>query len=278
MKVIHQSVVIIPLYKEALNETETFSFNRTLEILYQHPVIIICPESLAQNFNQQKLGWPHPNINIQSFANTFFLGIAGYNRLLKSRFFYESFKQFEYMLLVQTDALIITDQLIDWCQKGYSYIGAPFFVGFANPSRPLTFFGVGNGGISLRRIPDFIKAASPLLYIPNTLALKPKSLFDSFGIFRFIKHRILFSLNRWPLFPRINEDVYWGVLIPRYFSFFKVPKPEEALQFAFDAEPRYLFELNQHQLPFACHAWEKFDISFWREILLQQGITLPLEK
>ena len=69
--------------------------------------------------------------------------------------------------------------------------------------------------------------------------------------------------------------MYWGVLIPRYFSFFKVPKPEEALQFAFDAEPRYLFELNKHQLPFACHAWEKFDLEFWTEHLSKINIILP---
>jgi hypothetical protein len=138
--------------------------------------------------------------------------------------------------------------------------------------------GVGNGGISLRRIPDFIQAASQIRYIPNTCAPAPSSIFNLYELGRFIKHRFIFCLNWWPLFPRVNEDVFWGMLIPHHFKFFRVPTPEEAIGFAFDVEPGFLFMKNQQKLPFACHAWERFDYAFWKDILGKQGMNIPNKK
>jgi hypothetical protein len=101
-------------------------------------------------------------------------------------------------------------------------------------------------------------------------------VFDIGAIARAIRHRLLFAFNTWPLFPRVNEDVFWGMLISRKASFFTVPGAIEAVPFAFDNEPRYLYELNGERLPFACHAWERFDLAFWQSTLQKQGIDLGL--
>ena len=121
---------------------------------------------------------------------------------------------------------------------------------------------MGNGGVSLRKITHFLKAFDQLYYLPNTLAQKPKTPFDIGAIARFVRHHLLFAFNIWPFFPKVNEDVFWGMLISRKATFFKVPSALEAVPFAFDNEPSYLYGLNGEQLPFACHAWEKFDLEF----------------
>jgi hypothetical protein len=54
----------------------------------------------------------------------------------------------------------------------------------------------------------------------------------------------------------------------RYLSEFKAAKVEERLRFVFEAAPRHCFELNHGQMPFACHAWTKFDRGFWEPHLL----------
>ena len=54
--------------------------------------------------------------------------------------------------------------------------------------------------------------------------------------------------------------------MPRVCSFFTVPTPEEACDFAFEREPRFLYELNGRKLPFGCHGWEKYDPEFWRSV------------
>jgi hypothetical protein len=272
----HLAVVLIPLYKLALSEAELFSIQLALRQLKDYPISIICPDTLQNEFRMLTQTWDHPDIQVDYFADKYFGSTAGYNRLLKSKFFYQHYAPYEYMLIAQPDALILSDQLRSWCQKQYSYIGAPFFEGFADPIHPLKFIGVGNGGISLRRIPDFIKAASYIRYIPNTLAAKPHSIFNLYELGRFIKHRLIFCINLWPLFPRVNEDVFWGMLIPQHFDFFKVPNPEQAIAFAFDAEPRHLFALNHQNTPFACHAWERYEYDFWKDILEKKGLQIPM--
>lgn len=272
------AVVIIPLYKFTLTEAELFSIHQTLLMLKDYPISIACPNALKNEFSHLIGQWNHPNIHIDSFSDHYFKGIAGYNALLKSKLFYEHYAQYEYMLIAQSDALILSDQLRSWCQKQYSYIGAPFFEGFASPTHPLKFIGVGNGGVSLRRIPDFIQAASQVRYIPNTCAPAPSSFFNLYELGRFIKHRLIFCLNWGPLLPRVNEDVFWGMLIPHRFDFFRVPTPEEAIAFAFDVEPKFLYEKNHQKLPFACHAWERFDYAFWKDILSKQGMNIPAKK
>ena len=269
------AVVLIPLYKLALTEAELFSIQLTLRTLKDYPVSIACPDTLKNDFAALAQQWDHPNIQVDAFADTYFKGIAGYNDLLKSKFFYQQYAQYEYMLIAQPDALILSDQLSAWCEKQYSYIGAPFFDGLADPIHPLKFIGVGNGGISLRRIPDFIEAASHIRYIPNTRAPAPSPIFNLYELGRFIKHRFIFCCNLWPLFPRVNEDVFWGILIPQHFDFFRVASPEEAISFAFDAEPRFLYEQNHQKLPFACHAWERYDHAFWKETLSKHGLEIP---
>lgn len=271
----HPAVVLIPLYKLARTEAELFSIQLTLRTLKDYPVSIVCPDTLKNDFVTLAKQWDHPIIQVDAFADIYFNGIAGYNNLLKSKIFYQYYAQYEYMLIVQPDALILSDQLSTWCKKQYTYIGAPFFDGFADPIHPLKFIGVGNGGISLRRIPDFIEAASHIRYIPNTRAPVPSSIFNLYEIGRFLKHRFIFCWNFWPLFPRVNEDVFWGILIPQNVDFFRVANPEEAISFAFDAEPRFLYERNHQKLPFACHAWERYDYAFWKETLSKHGLEIP---
>jgi len=47
---------------------------------------------------------------------------------------------------------------------------------------------------------------------------------------------------------------------------FTIPLASEAVAFAFEAHPEYLFELNQQQLPFGCHAWQRYNPEFWERM------------
>jgi len=102
-------------------------------------------------------------------------------------------------------------------------------------------YAIGNGGLSLRNINKSIKTL-------NFLS---------------------FFAKRWT----INEDLFWGMVAPTLYPFFKVPNKKDAFNFSFEREPRKLFELNGNRLPFGCHAWEKYDPDFWNEhINFRSGI------
>lgn len=83
-----------------------------------------------------------------------------------------------------------------------------------------------------------------------------------------------------------QEDVFWGLAAPkRLDSFsghskllkyiasffirndFNIAPVEIALKFSFETTPKQLYKRNNEQLPFGCHAWEKYDPEFWKPFI-----------
>ncbi len=263
IKSIKKAVIIIPLYKMELTKQEKFSITNTLKVLSKWDIFFIAPYQLKPHID--RLHIPLATNRCIFFENKYFKSITGYNRLLMSRFFYERFAGYEFMLIVQTDAIVISDQLDLWCSKNYSYVGAPWFEGLDKPIKPYKLIGVGNGGFSLRKIHDFIAALSDFKYIPNNItAFKKRS---SRKLIKIIQDNYIYSYNFHPFLPDINEDVFWGILIPRSIPTFTVPTVQEAAMFSFEVCPEYLFQMTKESLPFGCHAWEKYNKKFWKEKL-----------
>lgn len=258
--------VAIPVYKTTLSAAERLSIERTVAVLGQHALFLVGPQHLAgwmQAFCQGQGG----RLGYKTFDDRFFAGIRGYNALMLSRQFYRAFAGHSHLLIAQTDALVLSDELLAWCDSGYSYIGAPWFVGGSEPVLPLRLAGVGNGGFSLRRLDHAEQVLSGLRRIPNTVKSATGSPAALSRLVRTIKHEWWLAWNRPPLLPTSNEDVFWGVLVPAVCPFFRVPTPEHAIGFAFEVAPRHQYELNGRRLPFGCHAWERCDRSFWAEQL-----------
>jgi hypothetical protein len=259
--------VVIPLYKPELSPAERLSVDRSIEALPGRELFLVGPERLAAHLRSQ-CEQRASRLQFKSYDDRYFAGIKGYNALMRSKAFYESFAGFSHILIAQTDALVVSDQLDLWCARPHSYIGAPWFVGGAEPTLPLRFAGVGNGGFSLRRVSDFLQVLnSPTRRIPNFIKSREGGSSAWEQAVRRLKHEWLLAYNVEPLFPTSNEDVFWGALVPAVFPFFRVPTPEEAIGFAFEVAPRLMYEMNGHRLPFGCHAWERFDREFWIEQL-----------
>ena len=261
-----QAAVVVPLYQESMTSDEELSFKTTLDLLNKHDIHVICPVRLRGYISTLK-NETDDAFEVQYFPNKCFSSIIEYNRLMMSLNFYQRFERYEYILIVQTDALVLSDQLTYWCNHNYSFIGAPWFVGWEAPVSPLAFLGVGNGGFSLRKVKDAIRVLSSVRYIPR---IRPFEV--SFkNVLSFLRHSVLFAYSVPPLQPKINEDVFWGILVPKSCNFFTVPTPEQAIPFCFEVKPEYLFEKNGLVLPFGCHAWKKYNIAFWKEKLVEQS-------
>jgi len=249
-----QVKVLIPIYRAEMNDLERISFDNIYNTLRKYPISIIKPESLDLRFLKDK----YPLITFDSFEDKYFDGIEGYNTLLLSGLFYKRFSDYKYILICQLDSYIFRDELTEFCNTDYDYIGAPwlkkpiyqncimtFFLDrkkkkynkIDKPCRQNLYGKVGNGGFSLRKTESFYNAI--------------------------IKHkeRIDFYLSH-PNVPLYNEDVFWAIEVPE----FCYPKVEEAIKFSFDKYPKYCFRLNNYQLPFGCHGWYKRKWkSFWKE-------------
>ena len=251
-------IVVIPIYHYDFSETERQAISNNVQVLSSYTIAIIKPRSLGLDVNElsEELNFVTPPL-VYSFDDRFFKSIAGYNRLMLSKEFYQTFGPYTYMLICQPDAYIFSDTLEKWAAKKYGYIGAPWTVAesvnfmdtvlsgklkILKLNRTLNRFlfnkkdyAIGNGGLSLRHIK------------------KSLTVLKSFG----------FLANKW----NENEDLFWSIIAPLIFPLFKVPNLEDGIGFSFEKDPAYFFKLNNDQLPFGRHAWEKYDRDFWKKYI-----------
>ncbi len=54
-------------------------------------------------------------------------GIAGYNRMMLSAEFYETYRAYEYILICHADAWVFRNDLSAWCRRGFDCVAAPGF-------------------------------------------------------------------------------------------------------------------------------------------------------
>lgn len=275
-----QNAVVIPIYQRRLSAAELFSIKNAASVLSAHDIFFVGPaylsEFLAQlveQFTALKHADVTGNIGYKTFGNRYFSNIAGYNKLMLSHLFYGAFEDYRCILIAQTDSLVLTDELDMWAAKGYSYIGAPWFEGYTQPTQPLRLLNVGNGGFSLRNVADFLKVLDKPRVFKNTLMSSwPGSWMSS--TYRYLKdyHSVVYKNRQFNI--DVNEDLFWGLFVAPRCPFFTVPTASEAIAFAFESHPEYLFALNQNKLPFGCHAWERYNPDFWKGILAQREIGI----
>ncbi|HTF29774.1 MAG TPA: DUF5672 family protein, partial [Flavitalea sp.] len=190
------------------------------------------------------------------------------NKLGVSPDLYMHFTAYEYMLIHHIDAYVFSDQLDYWCSQGLDYIGAPWFAGNNRPSFPLRFTGVGNGGFSLRKIKSFLDISYNRSFVNLHIGLS--QVYDFLeGEGHKMVRRFLFINSFMKIIEPLAgyEDEFWGLTVPKFHRWFKVAKPEQAMRFSFEVMPRELFRLNNNELPFGCHAWEKYDPVFWESYI-----------
>lgn len=244
-------IVVIPIYKTQLSSYEKISLKQGLRILKNYCVKFIAPTTLDTSWYEKY------DIDIKRFPDHFFAGISGYNKLMLSKLFYESFLQYDYLLVYQLDGFVFEDNLEYFISLNYDYIGAPWlnglyvfkynFRGKYKLKKIFPWFNkvdkvfVGNGGVSLRRIDAF-------LYMLDHCK----------------------EIITW----NSNEDVFFSLLGIRYPELFRVASLEDALKFSFETTVKDCFKKNDCQIPMFCHAWEKWDIDFWRPYFKQFGYDI----
>lgn len=144
-------VIVVPIHREFLMESEEQSFLQLLKVLGKYDICLLCSTSLNISRYTQLAG--DKELSVKRFDDYYFNGVEKYCQLVSTPFFYEAFSEYEYMLIYQLDAWVFSDELEAWCDKGYDYIGAPIFIKwFVERKRQ-----VGNGGFSLRKIDSIIK-------------------------------------------------------------------------------------------------------------------------
>ena len=267
--------IVVPLSSRAeLLPEEEVSMRHLLHFLGRYDKYLIAPPDVRI---------AHAGFKLVHFHRKFFGSAAAHNRLLMWPGFYRAFEDYRYILIYHLDSLVLSDEIMKWCQTGLDYIGAPWL---PCPDTPwVKEPRVGNGGFTLMKVENVLKV------LHNRHRQEPLSYWVDMVLRNISRLRNLFRVLEWlqPAFPHskiinrplehlrrtqrpdihgCNNDFFWSFDATRYLPEFKIAEVEEGLRFAFEAAPRRCFELTGGQMPFGCHAWTKFDPGFWEPHLL----------
>lgn len=264
--------IMVPLSNRAeLTADEQISLRHLRHFLGAYDKFAIAPPGLEIDL---------PDFTLLRFDERYFGSAVNHKRLLFSPQFYQAFAEYEFLLTYHLDALVFSDELMNWCQRGFDFIGPPWV---KHPDAP--YAGkkkiegrVGNGGFSLKRVSSFLKvlcsprqAMSPAEYWAHA-----KASFQGFrmkfrGTVEYLRlHSSTYNNAQWDALRwRHNEELFWDQRAQHYYPDFRIASAEEALAFGFEAVPEYCFELNGNRLPFGCHAWPKYNRAFWEPYLIK---------
>lgn len=260
-------VVVVPLSnRKDFTPEEEMSLRHLMHFLGRYDKYLVIPKSLQVEF---------PGFGFKRFNDRFFGSTAAHKQLMFSPRFYKAFRQYKYMLIYHLDALVFSDQLMEWCETDLDYIGAPWIECEDAPwvREP----GVGNGGFSLRKIESFLKVlhsseywVEPSKYWRDLCTAKPKYFQYMNFPKKYMKRLKTFNgVRRHMACYPWNDDNFISQYATKYYSKFRIASFELGLRFAFEVDPRRCFELNNRTLPFGCHAWHRYDRDFWEPYLLR---------
>ena len=276
------TIIVIPLYKQfsMLNQYELISFNQSCKILNKYKFSFVTHEGIdVDSYVSDK----DIQYQVNIFDSSYFDDIDSYNRLLLAKQFYQSFANFRFILICQLDVFIFSDMLARFEQLNYDYIGAPWFQSFGSAVADTKILGVGNGGLSLRKVSSalrilaFFDAFKPTKTPLSTVEALLKS---PVSLLKVVKHEIVRRQHHYPtVLPWLqvkNEDIYWSMYLKGFFSWYRVAAIEDAIAFAFEARPELLYSMNGNQLPMGAHAWQKYNLSFWQPHIKALGYEIKI--
>lgn len=257
-------VIIIPTHKPNLSEDDKISLIHLKKYLHKIDTYFVIPKNIKPK-KFISLGY-----KVKKVDKNFFGTLRRANEALLNKKFYEYFKDYDFMLIYQLDALVFSNQLEKWVNSGYDFIAAPWFrpiIGYLSHKKNSPASG-GNGGFSLRNIQKAIKILDLVNQSATRTSKNPftRKLWFLNALITGKSHEIWLNTpaDNYPF----NEDGFWSYEASKYDPSYKVAPFKEALKFGFERYPRKCFKLNNNKLPFGVHAWKKYDEDFWKPFIL----------
>ena len=155
----HRVATVIPLYTHRLEAVEVRRLRVTLSNAPEGSTYFVGPPGLGMQLPASL----REQAQFVPFDAMHFASVRSYNRWVVQPGLYETFAKFEFLLLCQSDALLVRPLPADDAWE-FDYLGAPWsppIVAHWNPLRGRIVSGgpsviarrldVGNGGLSLRR-------------------------------------------------------------------------------------------------------------------------------
>ncbi|HZY81116.1 MAG TPA: DUF5672 family protein [Cyclobacteriaceae bacterium] len=271
-------IIVVPVYKPSASEYEDRSLRQLYDVCGKYDVCFFHPEGLDLSYYKSLAS---TKTTFKSFPKKYFQSLETYSKLLMKPSFYKAFSEYDYMLIYQPDAFIFRDELEQWMEADYDYIGAPFWFYYTTIREKAQYGGVGNGGFSLRKISSMqrvLNSWGPFYDRRDIDELKANKNFKGRMLYEglYWLGKIGIANNTWYWLNAFSgyEDYFWGCFAGPKKKWMKFPEYKEAMKFAFEFNCVKMFEENNHQLPMGCHRWWGEDKEFWKPHFRKYNIEI----
>ena len=269
--------ILVPLSRRpTLTEDEKISLRHLERYLGKYDKFLLAPPGSPIRIK---------GFRIKTLPGKFFGSVAAGNHLMYTPRFFKDFADYRYIFFYHLDSLVFSDQVERWCNTDVDYIGAPWV---KCPEFPwVTKERVGNTGFGMMKVESALK----VLY--NRYRQEPNTYWLDMFTRNSPRTRPIVQLLKKlrPHLPRSkmvnallvewekmqdpapygrNDDIFFSDRAISYLPEYKVASLEQGLEFAFEGAPRKCFEMNGGKMPFGCHAWGRYDRSFWEPFLLPE--------
>jgi hypothetical protein len=269
--------IMVPLPSPQLSEDDRISMRHLRKHLGGYDKFLLVPQGMRADLE---------GFSVVELDRGHFGSAKNHNRMLYRTDFWEHFADYEYVLMYHLDALVFSDQLQEWCDRGLDYIGSPFLQCADAPW--VREERVGNGGFALYRVPSVLKVLWKR-YADDPSRWYQDHYWRQIEFQRKLLRPVRAAVPGWlkgkataPLRSQlqkmdrteVNErgnDLFWSDHAKRYLPEFRVASLEDGLAFSFEMEPRRCLERTGGRMPFGCHAFGRYDRAFWEEHFLKEA-------
>ncbi len=269
--------VVISVYSATPLYYELISLQQCYKILKKRSIYIIAPKGLDLSAYRAVV----PDFKVKYVDKKWLASKLDYNKFKLSQYFYKLFSNYVYLLTYELDAFIFTDDLDEWCDKDYDYIGAPWFDSYDEVEGNI--LRVGNSGFSLRKISSIKRGIKSIYYLDPTR-------YTTIRNYQYLKKSKYFIFNNLNKLASVASLLYKENKSIQNSSFlfedrvisgvmsriknFKLAPVDEAIRFSFEVNPQILYKMNNDTLPTGCHAWWLYDLPFWKPFIENYGYKL----
>jgi len=260
------SIVLIPVHRDIPNNYELDNIIHNEMVLQKHEIKFLLKNGVSNKFYKNRF----PEIQIIEAPNGVMDSVTSYNQFFISGNFLNLFDGYDYLLIVEPDAMCLRDELNYWISMEYSYIGAPWPTEKNNFKLDSTD-SIGNSGFSLINLSDFRRA----YYEMNKVFSKKDRLiglirsvrkFKLVDTIKIIKSFILNEEESLYIGQYGHMDDFWRHHLFNRFDHFVLPAVEIALKFSWELHPRLCYNIIR-KLPFGIHAVGRYDKEFVESLL-----------
>ena len=171
--------VVTPIWRPTVSDDELVRLQLTLQSSPRWQHIVLHPRGL----DTDRLASLLPDWTFQPCEDAHLASVRSYSTWLLQQGFYDQFADFDFIIIAQLDSVLLDEPPPQAFE--YDYLGAPWdppwrVVIAAGQMRILRFLGrawgkklvVGNGGLSIRRIKAFHRAARALVTFADSRVLE----------------------------------------------------------------------------------------------------------